>query len=74
MEAPDNTGRSRLWLAPLDHSAPLRQVPNVEGGEPHFGPDGEIFSGIPMTPQRWYGLRRWTMEIRTGRYRTATGS
>src|SRR6185436_18902437 len=43
MEAPDNAGRARIWLAPLDHSAPPRQVPNVEGGQPHFGPDGEIF-------------------------------
>jgi serine/threonine protein kinase/Tol biopolymer transport system component len=43
MEAPDNTGRARIWLASLDHSAPLRQVPNVEGGQPHFGPQGEIF-------------------------------
>ena len=43
MEAPDTAGRARLWLTPLDHSAPLRQVPNVEGGQPHFGLDGEIF-------------------------------
>jgi hypothetical protein len=43
MEAPDSAGRARIWLAPLDHSAPLRQVPNVEGGQPHFAPDGEIF-------------------------------
>jgi serine/threonine protein kinase/Tol biopolymer transport system component len=42
MEAPDAAGRSRLWLAPLDRSAPLRQIPNLEGGAPHFGPDGEI--------------------------------
>jgi Tol biopolymer transport system component len=42
MEAPDDSGRPRLWLVPLDHSAPPRQVPNVEGGQPHFGPDGEI--------------------------------
>ena len=42
MEAPDGAGRSRLWLAPLDRSAPLRQVPNVEGGQPHFLPDDEI--------------------------------
>ena len=42
MEAPDNAGRERLWLAALDHSAPLRQIPNVEGGQPHFGPAGEI--------------------------------
>src|SRR5262249_46110493 len=26
MEAPDNAGRARLWLAPLDRSAPLRQI------------------------------------------------
>jgi len=43
MEAPDGAGRSRLWLAPLDGSARQWQVPNVEGGSPHFGPHGEIF-------------------------------
>jgi Tol biopolymer transport system component len=43
MEAPDAAGRARLWLAPLDRSVPLRQIPNVEGGQPHFGPDDEIF-------------------------------
>jgi serine/threonine protein kinase len=42
MEAPDGAGRARLWLATLDRSRALRQVPNVEGGQPHFGPDGEI--------------------------------
>jgi serine/threonine protein kinase len=42
MEAPDSSGRERVWLAPLDGSAPPRQVPNVEGGAPHFGPNGEI--------------------------------
>ena len=42
MEAPDKDGRARLWLASLDHSAPLRQIPNVEGGQPHFSPSGEI--------------------------------
>ena len=42
MEAPDSAGRARLWLATLDRSAPLRQVPNVEGGQPHFLPNGEI--------------------------------
>jgi hypothetical protein len=43
MEAPDNAGRARLWLAPLDRASPVRQIPNVEGGQPHFGPGGEIF-------------------------------
>ena len=42
MEAPDAAGRSRIWLAPLDRSASVRQVPNVEGGQPHFLPDSEI--------------------------------
>src|SRR5215469_14869030 len=42
MEATDNTGRSRLWLAQVDRRAPLRQIPNVEGGQPHFGPAGEV--------------------------------
>jgi Tol biopolymer transport system component len=42
METADSEGRPRIWLAPLDHSAPPRQIPNVEGGYPKFGPDGEI--------------------------------
>lgn len=42
MEAPDSAGRERLWLAPLDHSSPPRQIPNLEGSSPHFGPDNEI--------------------------------
>ena len=42
MEAPDQAGRSRLWLALLDGRGSVRQVPNVEGGQPHFLPDGEI--------------------------------
>jgi hypothetical protein len=42
MEVPDDNGRARLWLVPLDHSAPPRQVPNVEGGHPHFLAGGEI--------------------------------
>jgi len=42
MEAPDKAGRARLWLASLDHGAPSRQIPNVEGGQPHFEPTGEI--------------------------------
>jgi Tol biopolymer transport system component len=32
-----------LWLAPLDRSSPPRQIPNVEGSHPRFGPSGEIF-------------------------------
>ena len=42
METADSEGKPRLWLAPLDRSSPPRQIPNVEGGSPRFGPDGEI--------------------------------
>lgn len=38
----DLDGRSRLWIAPLDRSAPPRQVPEVEGHTPFFGADDEI--------------------------------
>jgi Tol biopolymer transport system component len=43
METADGAGKARLWLAPLDRSSLPRQVPNVEGGAPRFGPGGEIF-------------------------------
>ena len=39
----DNGGKSRLWLAPLDRRSPPRQIPNIEGGQPVFGANGEIF-------------------------------
>jgi serine/threonine protein kinase len=41
--SPDRAGKSRLWLAPLDRSSQPRQVPDVEGEQPVFGPSGEIF-------------------------------
>jgi len=43
MEIADADGRSRLWLAPLDRTAPPRQIPGAVGNQPKFGPDGEIF-------------------------------
>jgi len=43
METADREGKPRLWLAPLDRSSPPHQIPNVVGGSPRFGPDGEIF-------------------------------
>jgi len=43
VSALDREGKPRLWLAPLDRSAPPRQIPNVEGQQPKFGPSGEIF-------------------------------
>ena len=39
----DLAGKLRLWVAHLDRSAPPRQIPNVEGHSPKFGPAGEIF-------------------------------
>ena len=41
--SPDSVGKLRLWLAPLDRRSPPRQVPDVEGEQPLFGPVGEIF-------------------------------
>jgi len=39
----DRGGKLRLWVAPLDHSSAPRQIPGVEGEQPLFGPNGEIF-------------------------------
>ena len=41
--SPDNGGKSRLWLAPLDRRSPPRQIPNIEGAQPVFGATGEVF-------------------------------
>jgi Tol biopolymer transport system component len=43
MEAPDGTGKPRLWVAPFDRLSPPRQIPGVEGRSAFFGPSGEIF-------------------------------
>ena len=43
VEALDREGKHRLWVAPLDRRSPPRQIPNVQGDEPEFGPGGEIF-------------------------------
>jgi serine/threonine protein kinase len=43
MQTADREGKPRLWLAPMDQSAPPHQIPNVVGESPRFGPDGEIF-------------------------------
>jgi len=43
METADGEGKPRIWLAPLDRSSPPRQILNVEGASPKFGPGGEIF-------------------------------
>lgn len=43
METAGSDGKPRLWLASFDRGLPPRQVPNVEGGSPRFGPGGEIY-------------------------------
>ena len=43
MASPDNGGKFRLWLAPLDRRSPPRQIPNIEGERPVFGATGEVF-------------------------------
>jgi len=42
MEAADADGKLRLWLARLDRRVPHGQIPNVEGRQPRFTPDGSI--------------------------------
>ena len=51
IEALDADRRFRLYLAPLDRRAQPRQIANVEGRQPRFGPDGSIFfraRGLPI--------------------------
>lgn len=42
MQTASADGKQQLWLAPLDHSSPPHQIPNVEGGAPRFLSGGEI--------------------------------
>ena len=54
----DRQGKRRLWVAPLDHSSPPHQIPNVEGQQPKFGPSGEIFfRGLEGTSAFVYRVR-----------------
>jgi hypothetical protein len=43
VETMDQGGKHRLWLAQLDRSLPPREIANIEGLQPRFGPSGEIF-------------------------------
>jgi hypothetical protein len=36
-------GKLHIWVAPIDRSSPPRQIANVEGQNPIFGRDSEIF-------------------------------
>lgn len=42
MEAADDKGTMRMWLARLDRRVPHSQIPNVEGRQPRFAPNGDI--------------------------------
>ena len=39
----DGERKSRLWLAQMDRGSPPAKIPNVEGVQPRFGPNGDIF-------------------------------
>jgi Tol biopolymer transport system component len=43
MEAADSEGKPQLWVTSFDRQSPPRQIPNVQGRTPRFGPSGEIF-------------------------------
>jgi serine/threonine protein kinase/Tol biopolymer transport system component len=54
----DSDGKRRLWLTPLDRRSAPRQIPGVEGEQPLFGPDGEIFfRKIEATSAFLYSVR-----------------
>lgn len=42
-EADGRDGKPQLWLVAMDGRAPPHTIPNVEGRQAVFGPDGEIF-------------------------------
>ena len=42
METANSDGKPRMWLASMDRSVPPRQIANLDGEMPKFGPDGEI--------------------------------
>ena len=63
--SPDNGGKSRLWLAPLDRRSPPRQIPNIEGEQPAFGATGEVFfRGVEGTSAFLYRVREDGGELR----------
>ena len=47
MEGTDSGGISRIWLARLDGRLPPRQIPNLEGKQPRFAPNGDIYFRRP---------------------------
>jgi len=43
MEVADRDGTSRFWIAAFDRASAPRPIPGVEGKEPRFGPNGDIW-------------------------------
>ena len=61
----DPEGKFRLWLVPIDRSTPPRQIPDVEGHQPVFGPPGEIFFRANEGNRRFlYRVRQDGLELR----------
>jgi hypothetical protein len=61
----DPEGKFRLWLVPIDRSTPPRQIPDVEGHQPVFGPPGEIFFRADEGNRRFlYRVREDGRELR----------
>ena len=59
MEVADHDGASRLWLARVDRALPPQPIANVEGHQPRFGPDGDIFF------RRGEGAATYVYRVRT---------
>jgi Tol biopolymer transport system component/predicted Ser/Thr protein kinase len=63
--SPGPDGKPRLWLAPLDRRSPPRQIPNAEGEQPQFGPEGSIyFRRVEGTSGFIYRIREDGTELR----------
>jgi len=43
VETVDRDDRQRLWIAAIDRRSPPKQIPDVEGDAPLFGPDGDVY-------------------------------
>ena len=55
--SPDQAGKTRLWLAPLDRHSPPRQIPNVEGEQPVFAGAEVFFRTVQGTSAFLYRVR-----------------
>ena len=55
--SPDQSGKTRLWLAPLDRHSPPRQIPGVEGEQPVFAGGEVFFRSVQGTSAFLYRVR-----------------